>query len=221
MPLQIQGFGEQDTPMIARAVSVSPVRSAGSAGKEPPRVIQCIECNAVHRVAPCSTSTICQSCSTYIDLRDIQIKDRTNQRIRTRGNVTVENLIGPRVIEVDVDRRVRRDLPVTFQTAGVAAAGYAWSGEVVTAVRVLRVTGPEKALAGLDSIALAPVRIDGKRDTVRAEVAPVSLPDWCTSEPASIPVKLVLGRRVGVARGILPPAFFPGLQVLRSRDCTP
>jgi len=90
MPLQIQGFGEQDAPMIARAASFSPARSVGNAGKEPPRVVQCIECNAIHRVAPSSTSTICQSCSTYIDLRDIQIKDRTNQRIRTRGNVTVE-----------------------------------------------------------------------------------------------------------------------------------
>ncbi len=119
----------------------------------------------------------------------------TDLPLPSSGNVTVENLIGPRVIEVDVDRRVRRDLPVTFQTAGVAAAGYAWSGEVVSAVRTLRVTGPEKAIAELDSVALAPIRIDGKRDTVRAEVAPVSLPDWCTSEPATIPVKLVLGRR--------------------------
>lgn len=90
MPLQIQGFGEQDTPMVARASSFSRTPLTGTAGKSPPRVVLCIECDAVHKVAPASTSTICPGCSTYIDLRDIGIKDRTNQRIRTRGNVTVE-----------------------------------------------------------------------------------------------------------------------------------
>ncbi len=90
MPLQIQGFGEQDAPMVARATTLSRPQPAGVAGKEPLRAVQCLECNAVHKVSPSSTSTICQSCSTYIDLRDIQIKDRTNQRVRTRGNVIVE-----------------------------------------------------------------------------------------------------------------------------------
>ena len=90
MPLQIQGFGEQDAPMVARTSSFSRTQPVGTIGKDPPRTIQCLECDAVHKVAPASTSTMCPGCSTYIDLRDIGIKDRTNQRIRTRGNVTVE-----------------------------------------------------------------------------------------------------------------------------------
>ncbi len=90
MPLHIQGFGEQDAPMVGSASSLSRTQPVGTAGKVPPRVIQCIECDATHKVAPSSTSTICPGCSTYIDLRDIGIKDRTNQRIRTRGNVIVE-----------------------------------------------------------------------------------------------------------------------------------
>ena len=90
MPLHLQGFGEQDAPMVGSASSLSRTQPVGTAGKDPPRVILCIECDAVHKVAPSSTSTICPGCSTYIDLRDIGIKDRTNQRIRTRGNVTVE-----------------------------------------------------------------------------------------------------------------------------------
>ncbi len=90
MPLQIQGVGEQDTPMVARASSFSRIPLTGTAGKSPPRVVLCLECDAVHKVAACATSTICPGCSTYIDLRDIGIKARTNQRIRTRGDVTVE-----------------------------------------------------------------------------------------------------------------------------------
>ena len=50
-------------------------------------------------------------------------------------------------------------------------------------------------LRRLSLSALATIRLDGKRDTVRAEVAPASLPDWCTAEPATVLVKLVLARR--------------------------
>lgn len=109
--------------------------------------------------------------------------------------VTVENLIGPRVIEVDLDHKVHRDIPVAVQTAGAPANGYVWQGASVLRPAVLRVTGPEAVLAKLDSIPLATIRLDGKRDTVRAEVAPASLPDWCKTEPATVFVKLVLARR--------------------------
>jgi YbbR domain-containing protein len=111
------------------------------------------------------------------------------------AGVTVENLIGPRVIEVDLDRKVHRDIPVAVQTAGAPANGYVWQGASVLRPALLRVTGPEAVLAKLDSIPLATIRLDGKRDTVRAEVAPASLPDWCTAEPATVLVKLVLARR--------------------------
>lgn len=119
----------------------------------------------------------------------------TDLPLPAAGGVTVENLIGPRVIEVDVDRKVRRDLPVKPQAAGIPAAGYAWNGEAILLPAILRVTGPAKALAELDSVTLSPIRVDGKRDTIRAEVAPASLPDWCSAKPAMVTVKLVLSRR--------------------------
>lgn len=90
MPLQISGFSEQDAPMVGRAALLSNAPSQAGAFKEAPRVVVCFECNASHKVAGASTSTICPSCSTYLDLRNIEIKDRTNQRIKTRGNVVVQ-----------------------------------------------------------------------------------------------------------------------------------
>jgi hypothetical protein len=57
------------------------------------------------------------------------------------------------------------------------------------------VTGPEQVLLGIDSVSLAPVRIDGKRDTVSALVAPERLPDWCRADPALVRVRLPLVRR--------------------------
>lgn len=91
VPLQITGYGEQYSRLVASAPALSAARgTAGAFTKDPPRVVSCFECDATHKVAAASTSTICPSCSTYLDLRDIEIKDRTNQRIRTRGDVLVE-----------------------------------------------------------------------------------------------------------------------------------
>ncbi len=112
-----------------------------------------------------------------------------------KSGVTVENLIGPRVIEVDLDLKSEREIPVSVQTAGTPANGYEWRGVSIVRPAHLRVTGPRAVLAALDSIPLAAIRLDGKRDTVRAEVAPASLPDWCVADPPTVLVKLVLARR--------------------------
>ena len=111
------------------------------------------------------------------------------------GAIAVENLVGPRVIEVDVDRRSRRDVPVAFRVDGSPAAGYAWGGVAILSPPVVHVTGPHAALQHLDSLRLAPVRIDGRRDTVRVDAAIPTLPDWCVADPPVVRVKLALQRR--------------------------
>jgi cytoskeletal protein CcmA (bactofilin family) len=89
MPLQITGYGEHDAPLVGQAASLSRPRPADGSLRENQRQVTCFECQTTHKVAGASTSTICPACSTYLDLRDIEIKDRTNQRIRTRGDVVV------------------------------------------------------------------------------------------------------------------------------------
>jgi hypothetical protein len=111
------------------------------------------------------------------------------------GAIAVENLVGPRVIEVDVDHRARRDVPVAVRAEGSPAAGYAWSGVAVLIPPVVRVTGPRGALQHLDTLRLAPVRVDGRRDTVRVDAAIPTLPDWCVADPPVVRVRLPLRRR--------------------------
>jgi hypothetical protein len=111
------------------------------------------------------------------------------------SSIAVENLVGPRVIEVDVDRRARRDVPVAFRVEGTPAAGYEWRGVAILNPAVVHVTGPHGELEDLDSLRLAPVRIDGRRDTVRVDAAIPTLPDWCVAEPAVVRVRLALQRR--------------------------
>ena len=111
------------------------------------------------------------------------------------GGIMVENLIGPRVVALEIDRKAERDVPVKVQVEGVPAAGFAWSGVVLLDPPRVHVRGPERALLEMDSLALAPLRLDGRRDTVRADLAPERLPDWCRTEPALVRVRLPLVRR--------------------------
>lgn len=111
------------------------------------------------------------------------------------AGITVENLVGPRVVTLEIDRKAHRDLPVKLQVQGQPASGFHWNGDALLDPVTFRVTGPELVLLTLDSVALVPVRLDGKRDTVTAMAGPEHLPDWCRSEPAEIKVRLPLARR--------------------------
>jgi hypothetical protein len=55
------------------------------------------------------------------------------------------------------------------------------------------VSGPARIVGRLDSVSLAPVRVDGKRDTLRVDVWTAGLPAGCTSEPPAVRVTVVLG----------------------------
>jgi YbbR domain-containing protein len=110
------------------------------------------------------------------------------------GGITVENLVGPRVVTLDIDRRAHRDIRVTARISGQPAPGYRWEGVAVLDPPRVRVTGPEQVLLGVDSLVLVPVHLDGKRDTVSALVGPERLPDWCTADPALVTVRLMLAK---------------------------
>ena len=110
------------------------------------------------------------------------------------GGITVENLVGPRVITLEIDRKAHRDIRVSPRVAGQPATGFHWVGVALVEPKRVRVTGPEQVLLSLDSLVLAPLHVDGKRDTVSALVAPERLPDWCTADPAQVTVRLMLTR---------------------------
>ena len=112
----------------------------------------------------------------------------------SEGGITVENLVGPRVVTLDIDRKVHRDIRVVPRVNGQPAPGFHWDGVALVDPPRVRVRGPEQVLLGLDSLVLAPVHVDGKRDTLSALVGPERLPDWCTADPAMVSVRLMLAR---------------------------
>jgi len=100
----------------------------------------------------------------------------------------VTRLIGPSAIDVAVERRLTRHVPVAARVVGAPAAGWSWPVLVRVEPAALAVSGPRSAFAALDSVRLKPVRIAGQQDTVRVEVEPEALPDGCSAQPATVRV---------------------------------
>ncbi len=111
------------------------------------------------------------------------------------GVIHVEQLVGPPMVELQVEPRLERELPLALTVVGVPASGWHWNGDARLDPSRITVSGPRSVIAALDTIRLAPVRVDGRRDTVRADVAPADLPEWCTARPALVHVRAPLARR--------------------------
>lgn len=110
------------------------------------------------------------------------------------SGLSVERLIGPRMLQFDIDRLREKLVPLAGRVTGEPGSGARWSGRVLIQPATVRVSGPAAALAGLDSLVLPAVRIEGRRDTVRAQLAPEGLPDWCTADPALVRVLVPITR---------------------------
>lgn len=102
------------------------------------------------------------------------------------SGLAVERLVGPLMVELTIDRRTSRDVPLALPVLGEPATGFAYAGEWQATPPRVRVIGPEGVLSQLDTLRLAPLRIDGRRDSVVMEVGPERLPEWCRAEPLMV-----------------------------------
>jgi len=110
----------------------------------------------------------------------------------TDVEIQVERVVSPRTVELQVDRKRSRRLPVSARVEGLPAGGVVWTGRLDVEPSTVEVTGPEKAIMALDSVRLDPVRLSGKRDTVQVAVGADALPDWCVMEPEQVTVSVPL-----------------------------
>ena len=67
-------------------------------------------------------------------------------------NVTVQEVL-PRELEVVLDRRAQRIVPVSVRATVVPESGYALEGPLTAAPAMVRVVGARSLLGGLDSVA--------------------------------------------------------------------
>jgi hypothetical protein len=103
--------------------------------------------------------------------------------------IGVDRVVSPRTLELDIDQRATREIPVVGRLIGSPAADAMISGPIAVHPPVLRVIGPRGVLAQLDSLRLVPVSIAGRRDTLTSVTLP-DLPAWCTSEPANVEISI-------------------------------
>ncbi len=107
-------------------------------------------------------------------------------------DVEVIRVVGPRMLELELDHKVTVRLPVAPRVEGALPEGVERGGDVVVQPATVAVTGPESVLAGLDSLRLESVLLEGRHDTVRAQVSPAALPEWCAADPPVITVVVPL-----------------------------
>jgi len=109
--------------------------------------------------------------------------------------VEVSRVIGPLTIDLLIERKVSRIVPVVARVEGAAAGDSLHPRTVTVEPESVRVVGPHSAVAVLDTVLLQPVRPRGFRDAVRTRIAAQSLPDWCVMEPAFVQVTVSPARR--------------------------
>jgi YbbR domain-containing protein len=108
------------------------------------------------------------------------------------AGVQVDRMVSPRTLEFEVDRKVTRAYPVAPRVEGTPAAGWTWPREARADPETIEITGPARSLARIDSVALEPVSLNGRRDTLRVEVAPTELPEWSLAQPERVTVTVPL-----------------------------
>jgi cytoskeletal protein CcmA (bactofilin family) len=88
VPLLLTGSSATEGEVVAQS-GEHPEHPAAYHQPVTRREVVCFDCRAVNKASAKATSTQCANCGTFIDLRDVEIRERSTQRIRTRGNVTV------------------------------------------------------------------------------------------------------------------------------------
>ncbi len=76
-------------PPTSGMVRKAAVNTGFFQSKVPPRDVLCFECDKQHQAPAEASSTLCPACGAYIGLKDYDIRSQWNQRIQTRGNVTI------------------------------------------------------------------------------------------------------------------------------------
>ena len=106
----------------------------------------------------------------------------------------VSRFEGPQMLELTVDRIGERDVPVTARIEGVLPDGATWAGGWSAEPPRVRVRGPRSVVARLDSVRLAPVKLDAAHDTLRVVVTPTGVPAGCQVDPPAVTLRVPVAR---------------------------
>jgi YbbR domain-containing protein len=84
------------------------------------------------------------------------------------AGVTVTEIVDPKSLDIEIDRRFERLLPVDPVIEGAPAEGYYVLGRPVAIPETVTVYGPARVVRDLESVRTEPLPIDGRRGRVEA-----------------------------------------------------
>jgi hypothetical protein len=108
--------------------------------------------------------------------------------------VTVNEVLDPRTVDVRVEPRVEKEVPVWPRVVGDPADGYHVRGAPVADPESVRVAGAASVVTGIDSLATLAVDITGERARIQRQVDVVREGDRLTVEPARCLVTVEIER---------------------------
>src|SRR5262245_57151957 len=106
----------------------------------------------------------------------------------------VGRFAGPQMLEIQIDRYGERDVPVAARVEGTLPPGATWSGAWSADPALVHVRGRRSAVARLDSVRLAPVRLDAVRDTLHVAASPAAVPPGCQITPVVVSLRVPVER---------------------------
>lgn len=107
-------------------------------------------------------------------------------------HLQLNRLVSPRTLELQLDRRMKRLVPVAIEVDDEPGPAALWDGTVRLHPTQVTVSGPAVAIATLDTVWLQPVALAGRRDTLTWSALPMDLPDWCVMDPDRVEVWIPL-----------------------------
>lgn len=85
--------------------------------------------------------------------------------------ISVTEVLDPRSVDLAIESRATRLLPVKARVVGTPAAGYVLHRAPVVEPDSVRVAGPAKLLGGIDTLYTVAVDITGERERIQRQVA--------------------------------------------------
>jgi len=130
--------------------------------------------------------------------RSISVEDVRERAIPAElaKSIDVTEVIEPRTVDLVIEPRCTKTLPVAARVIGAPIAGYAIEGLVRVEPDTARVEGPLSVLAAMDTLYTLPVDITGEREKIQRQVSIDLGPSILASEPRHFLVTLRFARAV-------------------------
>ncbi len=120
----------------------------------------------------------------------------TLSRSDAKVNATPLKILSPQWVDLRVQRRAERAVPVRLRTEGSIPEGYAAVGRPEMTPEIVNVSGPEEIVAGIEAIDTEPVRLDRRRSSFRERVGLVSPDPDVELRPVEVDVTAAIERVV-------------------------